>query len=148
MDTRAGKVLAVVVVILVLLGVVAGVVSATREAPQLPAGTPEATVQDYVTKVYAGDLDGAAALLDPAGSCTVTDLEAAYTDGSMRVVLVDSRVDGDRATVRVALVRSSSTPFADGYRQEESFRLERAGDGWAISGEPWPMFGCVKEPPR
>ncbi|GAA5162208.1 hypothetical protein [Ornithinimicrobium tianjinense] len=146
MSGRAGKVLAVVVGVLVLLAVVAGVISATRERPELPAGSPEATVQDYVTLIYDDDLEGAAELLDPDGSCTVEDLDLAFVDQAARVVLRDTSVDGDRATVRVGLVHPSGSPLGDEFTQDETFRLVRSPDGWVITGDPWPVYGCGKEP--
>ena len=145
MSGRAGKVLAVVVGVLVLVALVAGVISATRDRPELPAGSPEAVVQDYITRVYADDLEGAVALLDPAGSCTVDDFQFAFVDRAARVVLRDTRVDGDRATVRVGMVRPAGGPLGDEFTQEETFRLSRAGERWVITGDPWPIYGCGKE---
>ena len=143
MDGRAGKVLAIAVAVLLLLAVVAGVVSATRPRTELPAGSPEAVVQDYVTAVYARDLDAAAGHLDPDGDCGVEDLELAYVERDARVVLRDVDVDGDRATVRADMVHTDSAPFGGSeWIQEEIFRLTDAGDGWVITGAPWPMYAC------
>lgn len=144
MNSRAGKVLAVVVGVLVLLAVVAGVVSATRDRADLPPGSPEAVVQDYVAAVYDGDVDAAAAHLAADSGCTVEDLGQAFAEPATRVVLRDSRIDGDRATVRLDFVRGGDGPFQGEWTQEEAFRLARS-DGsadWAITGAPWPMYGC------
>ncbi|SOC51423.1 hypothetical protein [Ornithinimicrobium cerasi] len=144
MNSPPGRVLAVVVGILVLLAVVAGVLSATRGEGDLPAGSPEAAVQDYVSRVYDRDLEGAAAVLDPEGGCTVEDLERNVHEPDGRVVLRSSEVDGDTALVRVELVHGEDGPLGSGeWAQEESFTLERSQDRWVITGEPWPVFGCA-----
>ncbi|WP_289017175.1 hypothetical protein [uncultured Ornithinimicrobium sp.] len=143
MDGRAGKVLAIAVAVLLLLAVVAGVVSATRPRTELPAGSPEAVVQDYVTAVYDRDLGAAAEHLDPDGKCDLKDLETAWVERDARVVLRDVDVDGDRATVRVDLVHTDSTPFGGSeWSQEEVFRLTASGSGWVLTGSPWPMYAC------
>jgi hypothetical protein len=147
MNSRAGKVLAVVVGVLVLLAVVAGVVSATRDRADLPAGSPEAVVQDYVAQVYDQDVDAALAHLAPDSGCTVEDLTRAYAEPATRVVLRSSDVDGDTATVRLDFVHGADGPFQSEWTQEETFRLARADSAadWAITGVPWPMPGCGKE---
>ncbi len=140
---RAGVVLVVALVVLVALAVVAAVLAATRTGPQLPSGSPEATVQDYLQLVHDHDLDGAAGLLDPDRGCTVDDLEQAYVERDARMVLRDSDVRGDRATVRIEIVRGSGGPFGvDTWTSEERFDLVRDGDRWVITGEPWPMYTC------
>lgn len=146
MSKRAGIILGIAVAALVLLAVVAGVLSATRDGGALPQGSPEATVQDYLTRVYDRDSEGAVSLLDPAEGCTVEDLEMNQVDRAPRVVLRDSRVDGDRATVRVELVHGEGGPFGGGeWTDEQVFRLRDTGAGWVITDEPWPMFHCGAE---
>ena len=143
MNSRAGTVLAIVVGILVLLAVVAGVYSTTRDGAELPAGSPEAVVQDYVSLVHEEDHEAALALLEPGTRCTVVDLESSYADPGARVVLRDTEVDGDRATVLLAFVRGSDGPFQSEWTSEETFRLTRTDAGaWAISDVPWPMYEC------
>jgi hypothetical protein len=143
MNSSPGRVLAVVVGVLVVLAVVAGVLSARRGAGELTPGSPEAAVQDYLSRVYDRDLDGAAELLDPEGDCTVSDLERNVYEPDARVVLRSSEVDGATALVRVELVHGEEGPLGSGeWAQEESFRLERVDDRWVITGEPWPMFSC------
>lgn len=144
MNSRAGTVLAIAVGVLVLLAVVAGVFSATRDSPDLPAGSPEAIVQDYVAHVYDRDFDAALELLEPATSCTFEDLSTSYAEPGARVVLRDTRVDGDRATVQLDFVRGSDGPFQSEWTSEETFVLTRSDQAgqWAIADSPWPMFVC------
>lgn len=144
MRNRAGVVLAAAVAVLVLLAVVAGVLSATRSSTELPAGSPEAAVQDYLTAVEQDDVDAAATHLDPDGGCTADDLENYGGGSTARVVLRDTEVAGDEAEVRVDIVTGGGGLFGggDGFRDQQQFDLRRDGDRWVITGEPWPMFFC------
>lgn len=143
MRNRAGLVLAVAVGVLVLMAVVAAVLSATREGPQLPEGSPEAAVQAYLQAVAEGDEDAAAAFLDPEGRCTEEDLRDSGSRSAGRIVLRDVEVDGDEADVEVELVYGGDGPFGgDEWRDPVRFDLRRDGDRWVITGEPWPMYGC------
>lgn len=143
MNSNPGRVLAVVVGILVALAVVAGVLSARRGGGELPPGSPQAAVQDYLSAVYDRDLDAGAELLDPEGRCTVEDLERNAYDPDARVVLRSSEVDGSTAVVRVELVHGEQGPLGSGeWAEEESFRLRQVGERWVITGEPWPMYSC------
>lgn len=147
MNRRAGMILAVAVGLLVLLAVVAGVLSATRDGADLPDGSPEAVVQDYLALVGDRDFDAALELLEPGTSCTVEDLSTANTSLGSRVVLKDTRVDGDRATVWIDIVRGTDGPFGSEWTSEEIFRLTRTADGgWSISDTPWPMHRCEDRP--
>ena len=148
MTNRAGLVLAGAVAVLVLLAVVAGVLSATREGPRLPEGSPEAAVQDYLTAVAEGDEAAAAAVLDPQGECGEDDLRDRGRRSTGRIVLRDVEVDGDEADVEVEIVYGGEGPFGGGeWREEIRFDLRRDADRWLITGEPWPMFGCLDERP-
>lgn len=147
MDTRAGRVLAVVVGALVLLAVVAGVLSATQGERALPAGSPEAAVQDYLTLLYDADVEGAVELLDPADGCTAEDLERSFFEPDARVVLRSSRVSGETATVRVDLVHGDGGLLGtDGWTQDETFRLTASEGRWLVSADSWPLHGCPDRP--
>jgi hypothetical protein len=130
--------------VLLLVAVLAGVLSATRPGPQLPEGSPEAAVRDYVTAVVGGEQETAAALLDPEGTCTEEDLQQVGEPSPGRMVLRETQVDGDEAEVQVDVVHGGEGPFASGeWRDELRFELRRDGDRWVVTGEPWPMYGCV-----
>lgn len=145
MNSRAGTVLAIVVGVLVLLAVAAGVYSTTRDGAELPAGSPEAVVQDYVALVYDRDFDAALELLEPDTTCTFVDLSTSFVEPGGRVVLRDAEVDGDRATVRLSFVRGSDGPFQSEWTSDETFRLTRTDGEWAIADVPWPMFECRRQ---
>jgi hypothetical protein len=142
---RPNRILATVVGVVVVVAVVAAVLSATRVTPEYDRATPEGVVQAYLTAVVDGHNQDAAGFLDQGG-CTVEDLDRVYRPDELRAVLRDTEVDGDTAQVRVDLVMSSGGPL-DGseYTEEQTFRLARDDGTWLITGEPWPMYDCIKE---
>ena len=143
MGTRATRGLVIAVAALVLLAVGAGVLAAVRPGPQLAAGSPQASVRDYVAALYEQDPATAAEQLDPDGRCEEDDLRGVFLDGEARVVLRESVTDGDTARVRVDLVHPGGGPLGGGENREPAtFDLRRAGDRWVITGEPWPTFSC------
>lgn len=142
---RAGLVLAISVAALVLLAVVAGVLAATRPGPELPAGSPEAVVQDYLQRVRAHDPEGAATLLAPESPCGEDNLRQDQGPTDYRAVLRSTKTDTDGATVRVDLVHGGDGPFGgDGWTEEQTFDLVRDGERWLITGVPWPLYSCDK----
>ena len=78
MDTKATKGLAIGVAVLVVLAVGAAVLASLRPAPELPAGSPEARVRDYVTALYERDPGRAVGHLDPDGPCVEGDLRELF----------------------------------------------------------------------
>lgn len=146
--SRANRILAIALGAIVVLAVVAAIISAGRPAARFEPGTPEATVQSYVEAALDGRADEAARWLDPAGDCGAQDLDraGAYGMTATRVVLVDSTVSGETATVQVALVLGSGGPFdSSEYREEHTYRLTRSGGTWLLTGIPWPLYECWKE---
>ena len=145
MTGRPNLVVATVVGIVAVIAVVAGIVSASRHAPTYAPGTPVAVVQAYLTAVIDADHRAAAARLSTESPCTVDDLDRAFLPEGVRVVLRDSRTDGDTAQVRVDVIRSTGGPFGmSEYSEKVTFRLARAGGAWLITGSPWPMYECGK----
>jgi hypothetical protein len=143
MRNRAGLVLAISVAVLVLLAVVAGVLSANRSGPELTEGSPEAAVQDYMEAVLDGDPERAATFLDPDGRCTAGDIGDQAWDTTARVVLRDSRTDGQEATVRVEFVYGGDSPLGGSeWRDDQVFTLRQVQQGWVVTGDPWPMHHC------
>ena len=143
--TRAGLVLAVALAGIVLLAVITALVWPHRAPTQLPPGSPQATVQAYLAAVLDGRTDAAAALLDPAGACDVTDLDrvGGLPPQGVRVVLLDATVRGDTATVRVELVYGADDPFGlSEHRERHTYRLARADGAWRLAGTPWPLYTC------
>ena len=83
-------------------------------------------------------------MLDPSDGCSLDDLDRSYYEADARVVLRDSRVSGDTATVRVDLVHGEGGLLGSSeWTQEESFRLAMVDGRWLVSGRSWPVYGCA-----
>lgn len=146
MTSRPHRVLAIGVAVIVLVAVIAAVVSATRSAPTYGEGTPERTVQEFLTAALDGDYEAAADLLVADSSCDVEDFDRAYVPDDVRVVLHTTNVEADTARVGVEVVYGAGDPFGGSeYSEDQSFRLTRTGEQWAIEGIPWPLYECGSE---
>lgn len=146
---KPNRILAIVVGAVVLLAVVAAVVAATRPAPVFDPSTPEGTVQSYLQTLFEDDEEGAASYLAPETGCDANDLAQADEGNSVRVLLGDIDLDIDTARVEVEIiVTSADGPFGGyEYRVDETFSLRRNGEGWLITGEPWPVYFCEGRTP-
>ncbi len=144
--SRPNRILAAVLAGIAVLTVAAGVLAANRHVAEFDPGTPETAVQAYLTAVVDGDNERAASLLAADGSCGLDDLDRSYVPDGVRAVLRDSEVNGDTARVDVGVEMSTADLFAgSGYTEKHTFRLVRHGEGWLITGVPWPMYDCTKE---
>jgi hypothetical protein len=138
------RILSIVVGAVLVLGVTAVIVAATRSAPQFDLSTPQGVVQAYLQDVFEGRPSEAASWIDPASGCDASDVAGASTSRSARVVLVDSEIDGSKASIDVRITYTGGGPFdATEYSDQENFQLREDGGGWLITGEPWPMFYCA-----
>ncbi|MHA6513240.1 hypothetical protein [Tessaracoccus sp. G1721] len=140
MNTRPNVVLAVVAGLVVLLAIVAGVMATNREPPEMDPGTPDGTAQLLALAVIDGDDEEAVSYLDPALGCTVP-LPEVYRPTRMSMSVVDTKVDGDRATVVLNVTESSGGLFSS-YDHREVIELKADGDGWMATGHPWPIYSC------
>ena len=121
--------------------------SATRRGPVYDPATPEGVVQAYVAAVVDGNHDEAVRFLAAGGPCSVADLDRAYLPDGTRVVLRGAQTTGDTARVDVDVAMSSGDLFGGPETfDKHTFRLTRSGGVWRVTGEPWPMSGCTKEP--
>ena len=143
---RANRVLVVVLGSVAVIAIVAAVLAATREAPTYDRDTPEGVVQAYVAALINGENEDAARFLAPENSCDVSDLDQAYLPEEVRVVLLETEVAADTATVDVEVVMVADDLFgAEEYAEEHTFRLTENGGEWLITGQPWPVYHCVEE---
>ncbi|MCL1601298.1 MAG: hypothetical protein M3112_07160 [Actinomycetia bacterium] len=143
-------------IILVVVGasvavlVAVSVFFALRAPTQLDPNSPEGTAQGYFQAIEDRDEDLATSFLteDLQEFC---DGEWQYRDfeSANRVVITDTKIDGDTATVSVTITVSyGDDPFGGGsYDQDESIKMARVGDVWLISKLTWPMdaYPCNKE---
>lgn len=119
---------------------------------ELPAGTPERTVQLYLKAVEEHDATAAFSYFAPSLStrCGYLPREAISQrgDASIRATLDEVRIDGERATVRVDLTETfRNTPFgASDPKQTLTFELQRIEGDWRFAEAPWPFYCASKLP--
>lgn len=133
--------LGVVVGLVVVAALVTALLTA-RQSAELDPGSPEEAVQRYLDDVLDHDTEAAARALDPDGPCTVVDLDAAYVDDDVHVALRGVHLSGTTARVDVAITTGSGGLIPSPWSEEQTFRLRRSGEGWLITGAPWPLFEC------
>jgi hypothetical protein len=132
----------VVVGTLVAVLVAVSVFFALQPPTQFDPNSPEGTAQGYFQAIEDGDKDLATNFLteDLQEFC---DGEWRYRDfeSASRVVINDTKIDGDTATVKVAITVSyGDDPFGGGsYDHDETIKMVRVGDVWLISTLTWPM---------
>lgn len=137
------RVLALLVGGILLVAVAAVVVATLRPPPEFDTSTPEGTVQAYLRAVFQGDLEEAAEHLSPESGCDVGDLEHAYAENPGRVALVDTTLEDDQARVSVEVVYEDGDPFGGSeYSEPHLYRLVPDGQGWLLTGAPWPLYAC------
>lgn len=143
-DVRALVVAAMAVLAMALVAALVWV--AARPAPVHDRGTPEGVVQQYVTAILGGDAGRAAGLLTPGGPCSVADLDGVAVPRGASVDLVDTRITGTTALVRIRVVTDAGGgPFGGAPGEVYVLRLTRSGVDWRLDGSPWPLFGCRKD---
>ena len=147
MSSRPNIVLAALVGAVAILAVVAAVVVANRDAPALDPVSPEGVVQAYLEAVLDGDYDEAFDLVSSTAECDASDVSTAYLPDSIRVVVLETEVDGDEAVVRVDVTEDPGNGLFEGsgWSHAERFSLRRTGGVWQIEASPWLLFGCTVE---
>lgn len=140
MSTRPNLVLAIVTAGVVLLAVVAGLLSATRDAPEPDPATADGVAQLFVLAAIEGDDDVASGYLAPSVGCTPPFLDRSRPD-AINMYVASSSVTGDRATVQIDITEMDGGMYGS-YTHRESFQLERDGDSWLLTETPWPIFYC------
>lgn len=143
---RPNRVLVIVVAGVALLAVVAAVVAAGRSQPTFDPSTPEGAVQGYLRAVLEDDEEAAAGYLAADSDCGVADFESAAVDLSARVVLRETTVSGEEATVEVEVTYTGGGGPFDTYEwsEDQAFRLVREEGNWVLEGRPWPLYFCEK----
>lgn len=133
-------VLASVLVAVVVITLLAG----RSRRQSFDEGTPQATLQNYLDAVFDGDPDLAGTFLDQetADRCE-RPLRRNVVADTVRAVLIEERLEDDRATIEVRLTFGDESPFGSGgYTMEERFFLELLDDEWLIAEDPWPAAPC------
>lgn len=133
------------------------VVALVQQEQPLPEGTPERTVQLFLTSLRGGDLKQAyryfseelkeqCDLENFAGSAPWSERLLEDT----RVAYQDTQDLGGTAvvTARVSRISGGGLFGTSESSHAERFNLVREVGEWRLSQQPWPHFGCNKLEPR
>ena len=116
-----------------------------REPAVFDPSTPEGTVQAYIGALVAGDFEAAASFWAQDGCLPASE---APTSGSPDISASLDRVEvvnGEEATVVIAITENSADPIGGLYEYEEWFYLVRQGGNWRINQPSWPYYDQVCE---
>lgn len=134
--------LSVLIAVVLAIAVIAAIFSG-NSARTLNPGSPERIVQEYLQSLTDRRNDLAAKQLSKESSCTVEDIDRAYTWPSAQITLIKSEVTGDSAIVRVSVEQKTDTFMDSGILNEQPpFRLIKESGQWRITGIPWPLYDC------
>ena len=123
----------------------------------VPEDTPEGVVHNYVLAVLNDDYQKAYGYLaDLENKPTYEQFRNAFIQGMVNpnnsaVDIGNSEVNGDTASVEVALIYNPSDPFSTGYRDVQRALLVQQGGTWKISSMPCYYFwdcSWYQEPPK
>ncbi len=142
MKNLPNRVLAAIVAIISVFAVLLVIFSSGNTESEFKPGTPEWTVQQFLTAMVAGDTDEAVQYLAPSSPCKIIHLDRAWLDRNINVDLVESVITDSRARVEVDVEYSSSDLFGTPYVESHVYRLERSGNEWLLTGIPWPLYDC------
>ncbi|MGH8952419.1 MAG: hypothetical protein ACRDX9_13430 [Acidimicrobiia bacterium] len=137
-----GWVLPVLGVLTVIALVVFGL---NREPAVFDPDTPAGTVQEYIAALVEGDFETAASFWAKDG-CLPESMVP--TSGSFDISASLDRVEvvnGEEATVVIAITENSADPVGGLYEHEEWFHLVRQGGNWRINQPSWPYYDQVCE---
>lgn len=141
MDKTTNRVLAgIVAVVFVIAAVV--MVMGGRPVTQLDKSKPEGVVQAYLQATLARDFEQAASYLAADSLCKADYFSQTYIPESAQVSLTSVSASATTATVTVSVDISNNDPFGSSYQEPHSYRLAKAGDTWALTGSPWPLYDC------
>ena len=142
MRNSPNRILAIIAGVVIIAVIVATVFSSTRSIVTPKPGTPEASVQGYLTAVFAGKNTDAAEFLAPGSGCKVSDLDRAYITKNARVDLLKAEVDGESAQVWIRVEIPSSDLFENSMTEDHILRLSRVNERWLLTDIPWPLYNC------
>lgn len=105
--------------------------------------TPEGVVHNYVLAVLNKDYEKAYVYLaDLENKPTYDQFRAAFLKGAVNpnnsaLDIGKSEINGDTASVEVAMIYSPSDPFSTGYRDVQRAILVKQSDGWKLTSMPY-----------
>lgn len=138
--SRALAVVVAVAVALIISGAVLAVLTTRQPEASFTAGTPEATVADYLRLLQNGDLEGGFALTSMHFGSRGMSLETFrnqnqhWSQTQHRVTLISSKTAGNQATVVVEVATFQPDAFGGGDRTtRQTFSLTRQDNAWRIT---------------
>ncbi|MEX2599185.1 MAG: hypothetical protein WD533_05960 [Dehalococcoidia bacterium] len=152
--TSSGRWLAGIVAAVVLLAVVSIGVTliAGGDVEELPEGTPERAVQDYLMAAQDRDYIIAYDLLAPEvqEQCSLGDYTRSISpdDRSSIRVRLDSvqAINGaSEVTVRVTTIHTGD-PIPNEFTNTHRYLLEETDGEWLLTSAPWPYNWCTDRP--
>jgi hypothetical protein len=108
--------------------------------------TPEGVVHNYVLAVLNKDYQKAYGYLaDLENKPTYEQFRDSFLKGMINpnnsaVDVGKSEINGDTASVEVAMIYSQSDPFSTGYRDVQRAILVKQSSGWKLSSMPYYYF--------
>ena len=146
----ASNMILITIGVAIALLVTVSIFFALQPPTEYDSNTPQGTAQGYFKAVNDGDEVRAESFMtgDLQKSC---DGRWWYegTETASRVVITDTKIDGNTARVEVDITVSyGDEPFGGGsYDQDETITMERVGDVWLISKPIWPMdrYACGEQ---
>lgn len=142
MNRSANFYLAILISTIFLIAFIAAI-SSGNSLKTLNKGTPEATVQSYLQAVTDGRNDEAASYFATSSKCTADDIDRAYIDENLQVLLEKTSFgSGNTAIVYISVQRSDGPLMTDLYQENQSFRLIKESGIWKMAGIPWPLYDC------
>ena len=139
---KANQILVKILVVTLALAAVAAYLTVSQETKEYNPSSPERIVQMYLRDVIAKKNEGAVQYLAQDSNCDATDLDRSWMPENVRVNLRETRMEGNRAFVDVAVDIASGGPFDNYYTENHTYRLIRENSAWRILGIPWPMYSC------
>ena len=123
-------------------------ITSGNSVKSLKAGSPEETVQKYLQALNNGQNEEAAALFSSTNICRVDDVDRAYVDDSLQILLDKVTYTNETSAVVHLSIQSSDGPLmSDPYVQKETIRLIKENGVWKINGDPWPIYSCEATKP-
>ena len=123
--------------------VIVAVVLTFVERPRLDPGTPEGVVQRYLQAVVEGRRSEARSYLsDRLQDECDSGFPRHVSRDAYRIEWVDTVVDGSEAWVDVLVAEDDLGVFGSYYEFDAGFTLQESADGWRITDQEWPWYGC------
>ena len=142
---RPDRTLIAIFSIIAAIVVIALVVVFTRGGPpDVDPTTPEGVVQSYSRAMVDSDFESARGLLasELLGDCDRADPN---TIQGLRMTVISSTINDDKAVVRVSMERGSGEFGGSGYTSEEAFTMVREGGMWKVVSTPWELTLCYNQ---